>query len=96
MKHFVGSVVCGRAAKEFFKKLIIVAGTVETDSEGQIRNGTEILFGIHQLSGRLIDPIRAKLSPCIIKWVWKRKEKGRTSKAVSVIPSVQEQQLSAG
>ena len=57
MQHFVRSIVCWRAAEKLFKELIIVAGIVETHGEGQVGDGTEILFGVHKFFGRFIDSV---------------------------------------
>lgn len=57
MKYLMGAVMRGRAAKELFKELIIVAGIVEAHGESQVGYGTEILPGIHQLFGGFIDSV---------------------------------------
>lgn len=44
-------------SRETFEEFIIVACVVEADRESQIRNGSKILFGIHQLFGGFINPV---------------------------------------
>lgn len=57
MQHFVGSVVGGSTAQEFFKKPIKIAGVIKTDRESYIGYGIGFVVGIHQLFCRFIDPV---------------------------------------
>lgn len=57
MQHLVRPIVGGCAAEKLLKELIIVAGIIEAHGERQFRDGTEILFRVHQFFCGFVNPV---------------------------------------